>query len=173
MKHQLRRGDLLWLLAYPIYQLIGSLRHEASHAIAALLLGGVVEEFVFWPTWSDSGFRWGYVVWFGRGTLITTAAPYVYDIVTFVAFFFICTRVRFRRHWVWVNLVIMGLISPFLNSAYCYVRGFMGVGDVARLLQGLPDPLVHVYFAVTLVIYVYGLFLVLKAKTTARPHASD
>ena len=173
MKHQLRRGDLLWLLAYPIYQLIGSLRHELSHAIVALLLGAEIEKLVFWPTWSDSGFRWGYVVWLGQGTLTVTAAPYVCDLVTFVAFFLICTRVGFRRHWVWINLVIIGLISPFVNSAYCYVRGVMGVGDVARLFQELPDPLVHAYFVVTLVIYLYGLFLVLKPKTTPTAREGD
>ena len=173
MKQQLRRTDLLWLLATPLYVLLGTLRHELSHAIAALLLGAQIEKFVFWPTWSEWGFRWGYVVWYGRPALMVTAAPYLCDLATFIIFFVICTRVRFRRHWVWVNLVIVGLISPFVNSAYNYVRGFMVVGDVARLLQELPDPLVHAYFAVTLVIYVYGLFLVLKPKSTAAPHASD
>lgn len=173
MKQQLRRTDLVWLLATPLYVLLGTLRHELSHAIVALLRGAVIEEFVFWPTWSEWGFRWGYVVWYGRKALMVTAAPYLCDLATFIIVFVICTRVRVRRHWLWINLVVIGLISPLVNSAYNYVRGFMVVGDVARLLQELPDPLVHAYFAVTLVIYAYGLFLVLKPKSTAAPHASD
>ena len=34
----LKREDLLWLLAYPLYQIIGTIRHEASHALLAWLL---------------------------------------------------------------------------------------------------------------------------------------
>jgi hypothetical protein len=33
----LKKTDLLWLLAYPIYQIIGTIRHEGSHALAGLL----------------------------------------------------------------------------------------------------------------------------------------
>ncbi|NIN63998.1 MAG: hypothetical protein GTO63_04630, partial [Anaerolineae bacterium] len=62
MRQQLARKDLVWLLATPLYILIGTLRHELSHAIVALLLGAQIERLVFWPTWSETGFRWGYVV---------------------------------------------------------------------------------------------------------------
>lgn len=164
MKHQLRRGDLLWLLAYPIYQLIGSLRHEASHAAAAILQGAAIEELVFWPTQTDAGFRWGYVTWSGDVSWFATAAPYLCDLATFVLFFVICTRVRFRRHWVWVNLVAIGLISPLVNSAYNYVNGIRGVGDVTRLLGTLPDQVVHAYFVITLLAYVGGIVFALKPK---------
>jgi len=173
MKQRLARRDLVWLLASPLYLLIGTLRHELSHAIVALLRGAVIEEFVFWPTWSDWGFRWGYVVWFGPVTLIVTAAPYLCDLATFAVFFVICTRVRFRRHWVWVNLAIIGLISPLVNTAYNYVRGVMGVGDVARLFGELPDPLVHAYLVVTLSTYLAGLWVALKPKTTATAWDGD
>lgn len=173
MKQRLARRDLLWLLAIPLYVLIGTLRHELSHAIVALLLGGQIERLVFWPTWSETGFRWGYVVWYGRVALVVTVAPYLCDLAMFALFFVICKRIRFRRHWVWVNLVIIGLISPLLNSAYNYVRGLMGSGDVARLLGELPDPAVHAYFAVTLCLYVIGLFLVLRPRTTLAASEGD
>ncbi len=85
----------------------------------------------------------------------------------------ICTRIRFRRHWVWVNLVIIGLVSPIVNTAYNYVRGLMGSGDVARLLEELPDPAVHAYFAVTVCLYLIGLFLVLRPRAKLNVRGAD
>ena len=152
----IRRRDWWWLLAYPAYQTIGTFRHEASHALWAWLEGAAIEEFVFWPT----AFGWGYVRWEGETTWLATAAPYACDLLTFAAFFVLCTRARFKRHWVWVNLVVVGLVSPLVNSAYNYFRG----GDVRRLLAALPRPAVHAYFVVTLILYTVGLILVMRGK---------
>ena len=56
------QADLLWLTAYPIYQLVGTFRHEASHALAVLLQGAKSREFVFWPMIQEAqGFKWGYM----------------------------------------------------------------------------------------------------------------
>jgi hypothetical protein len=164
LKHQLRRKDLLWVLAYPLYQLIGSFRHEASHALAAMLQGATIREFVFWPTWSESGSSWGYVSWSGSTDWVAIAAPYLCDLATFAVFYLVCTRLPFRRHWVWVNLVAIGLISPLVNSFYNYFNGLRGRGDVGRLLLALPNPVVHTYFVITLVVYGVGLFLALRPK---------
>jgi hypothetical protein len=168
VKHQLRRKDLLWILAYPLYQLMGSFRHEASHALAAVLQGATIREFVFWPTWSESGSSWGYVSWSGATNWVAIAAPYLCDLGTFALFFLVGTRLRLRRHWVWVNLVAIGLISPLVNSAFNYFNGLRNRGDVGRLLLELPKPAVHTHFAVTLVIYGVGLFLTLRPKPV--PH---
>jgi len=164
MSHHFRRSDLLWILAYPLYQLIGTFRHEASHALVALLQGASIEEFVFWPTWSGSTYRWGYVSWSGSTNWVALAAPYLCDLVTFALFYLICTRWRFRRHWVWVNLVAIGLISPLVNSAYNYSNGLRGGGDVAQLLQELRGPAVDGYFAATLAVYALGLSLTLRPR---------
>jgi hypothetical protein len=164
MRHQLRRKDLLWVLAYPLYQLMGSFRHEASHALAALLQGATIQKFVFWPTWSESGSNWGYVSWVGATNWVAVAAPYLCDLATFAVFFVVCTRLRFKRHGVWVNLVAIGLISPLVNSAYNYFNGLRGRGDVGWLLLELPNPVVHTYFVITLVVYGVGLFLTLRPK---------
>jgi len=167
MRHRLHRRDLLWILAYPLYQLIGTFRHEASHALAAVLQGATLERFVFWPTWSGSSFRWGYVSWSGSTNWVALAAPYLCDLATFVVFYLICTRLRCRQHWVWVNLVAIGQISPLVNSAYNYLNGLRGCGDVGRLLGTVPGPVVHTYFAVTLALYVAGLFLTLRPRASA------
>jgi hypothetical protein len=167
MRHHLHRKDLLWLLAYPLYQLIGTFRHEASHALAAVLQGATVQEFVFWPTSTGSGFRWGYVSWSGPTNWVVTAAPYLCDLATFALFFVICARWPLRRHWVWVNLVVIGLVSPLVNSAYNYLNGVRGCGDVGRLLVTLPWQVVHTYFVATLALYVAVLFLTLSPRTSA------
>jgi len=162
-----RRRDLLWILAYPLYQLIGTFRHEASHTLAAVLQGASLEEFVFWPTWAGSSLRWGYVSWSGPTNWVVTAAPYLCDLATFALFYLICTQWRFRRHWVWVNLVAIGLISPLVNSGYNYLNGLRGGGDVAQLLQTLGGPTVHGYFVATLAGYALGLFLTLRPRPMA------
>jgi hypothetical protein len=157
MRHHLHRKDLLWLLAYPLYQLLGTFRHEASHALVAVFQGARIQEFFFWPSFSDSAFRWGYVSWSGSTSWVATAAPYLCDLATFALFFLICARWRLRRHWVWVNLVAIGLVSPLVNSAYNYLNGLLGRGDVAQLLHELPGAAVQGFFAVTLLLYAGGL----------------
>jgi hypothetical protein len=167
MRHHLHRKDLLWLLAYPLYQLIGSLRHEASHALVAVLQGAMIEEFVFWPSFTGSAFRWGYVGWSGSTSWVATAAPYLCDLATFALFFVLCTRWPRSRHWLWVNLVAVGLVSPLVNSAYNYAVGLRGRGDVAALVQELSCPAVHCYFAMTLLLYAVGLVWTLWPRAAA------
>ena len=77
------------------------------------------------------------------------------------------TRLRFKRHWVRVNLVAIGQISPLVNSTYNYLSGLRGSGDVGHLLETLPGPVVHTWFAVTLALYVVGLFLTLRPRPAA------
>jgi len=167
MKQHIRRTDLLWLFAYPLYQLIGTFRHEASHAVFAILEGAAIKEFVFWPTVTNAGFRWGYARWSGDVSWVTTAAPYVCDLATFFIFFLICTRMHFRHHWVWVNLAAIGLISPIVNSVYNYTKGIIGGGDVAGLFGVLPNHVIHSYFVITLLIYAVGLFLALRPEVNS------
>ncbi|HXZ95421.1 MAG TPA: hypothetical protein VEG28_05905 [Dehalococcoidia bacterium] len=45
----MQKNDLVWLLAYPIYQIMGTFRHEGSHALAAMAKRAKVTKFVFWP----------------------------------------------------------------------------------------------------------------------------
>ena len=165
MKHRIEKRDLWWMLALPIYQMVGTFRHEASHATIALLEGAVVTEFVVWPTMPQGRLLWGYVRWDRDVSLLATAAPYLFDLVTFVAIYFVCTQTRLRR-WIWFNLVIVGAASPLINSAYNYINGVLPgrTNDVAGLLQELPDALVHSYFILTLFVYSLGLYNILKPR---------
>ncbi len=161
----MRRKDFWWILAYPLYQLIGTLRHELSHAVVALMQGARIIEFVFWPT---QGY-WGYVNWEGSVTTAVTAAPYICDLLTFVVFFLGCMTIRFgKRRWIWLNGVVVGIISPLVNSAYNYRGGLYGPNDVGKLLLAMRPVVVHSYFWLTMGLYLVGVFLVFTVSRTAR-----
>jgi len=160
----MKKEDLLWIFAYPLYQLIGTFRHEASHAIVAMIEGNVIEKFVFWPT--SRG--WGYVSWDGPSSVASIAAPYICDLLTFVLFFLVCMTVILKRRWLWINLVAIGIVSPLVNSAYNYKGGFGGTNDVGWLLQQGPPMAVHAYFWITMIAYLLGLILVFTVSRMAR-----
>ncbi|MEN8242588.1 MAG: M50 family metallopeptidase [Chloroflexota bacterium] len=160
----MKKTDLFWLLAYPIYQTIGTIRHEGAHAIAAIMQGARITEFVYIPSMHNEVFYWGYVRWIGETDWLTLAAPYFLDLLTFALAFLICFKLPFKRHWLWLNLVILGMVSPLANSSYIYQRSFTSTSanDVVRLLADLPDFPIHAYFIATLTLYTLGLIVVFR-----------
>jgi hypothetical protein len=164
----LQKSDLYWVLALPLYVLVGTLRHEASHAVVAMLQGARIQKFVFWPTFAADGhILWGYVQWDQGTSWLAVAAPYLGDLVTFLICFGLCMIVSFRRRWVWLNLAIFGVLSPFVNSLYNYSGGLHRNNDVSYLLSRLPPPLVHLYFLSSLTLYAVGFGLILFYSNTA------
>ena len=160
----MRRKDWWWLLAYPCYQLLGTLRHEASHALLAWWQGFQITEFVFWPTTA----YWGYVNWDGPVTTEILLAPYLVDLFTFLISFIVGMKSHFSRRWIWLNLIILGLISPLVNSAYNYLGGLQSANDVGKLLERVTPLFIHGYFGVTLSLYCVGLILVFTRSKVAR-----
>jgi hypothetical protein len=166
----MKRKDLLWGLAYPVYQIIGTIRHEGSHAIAAMAEGAKVTKFVFWPNFDLGGLQWGYASWVGSTTWFTIAAPYFCDLITFFIALLIILEVRPRHRWLWVNILIIGVVSPLVNSAYNYSGGLRGsFNDVGVLLSDLNPIAVHLYFAVTLVLYAWGFYHCYLRRKTWHP----
>jgi hypothetical protein len=150
--------DLLWVLTYPIYQILGTIRHEGSHALIATAEGAHVTKFVIYPQTDIGRFTWGYTAWDGNTGWATNAAPYICDLLWFVGFFFLITRLPIRSHILWINLVIFGLVSPLVNSGSQWIAGFLNkASDVGQLRDSLPDALVQIYFLLTLAAYVVGL----------------
>ncbi|MFC1702990.1 hypothetical protein ACFLZO_00820 [Patescibacteria group bacterium] len=166
MRHVFHRHDLIWVLAFPVYQIIGTIRHEASHALVVLAEGGTVLKFVFWPTWHER-FYWGYVQWSGSASWLVSAAPYLIDLLTFAVFYLICTKVAMRRHWVWVNVYMIGLISPLVNSGYRYISNFFRTGDLTSVMTSVPPRIVHAYFILTLFAYGTALLWIQYRKDRA------
>jgi len=171
MNLRLKKIDFLWLLAFPLYQTIGTLRHEGSHALVAMLQGATIQEFVFWPQVTNGISYWGYVRWSGFTNWLTIAAPYFNDLVWFSIFYFIFTKVQIKRRWLWVNLVIIGLISPLVNSGYAYLRGVLGSpNDFTHLANTLPATIVHGYYLVTLAVYASLLYSLLRPQYSRLQH---
>ena len=164
----LKRRDLWWLLAYPVYQIISTFRHEGAHALVALLGGGEVNKFVFWPSIYKEKFYWGYVICKGAKGWLFFAAPYLLDLMTFGFFFILCMGVLFKKRWIWLNLVIIGIVSPLVNSFYNYRGGFRSMNDVGKLFRDLPPMIVHWYFILTLTLYLIGALIVFTLSRTAQ-----
>ncbi len=76
--------------------------------------------------------------------------------------------VLFKRRWIWLNAVAIGVISPLVNSYYNYTGGLRGPNDVGRLLELLPEEIVHGYFWLTISVYVVGLVVVFSLSRTVR-----
>jgi hypothetical protein len=160
------KRDLLWLLLYPVYQTIGTISHEGSHALAAMAEGAKVTEFVFWPTFRP--FYFGYCAWDGSTTWFTTAAPYFCNLITFFVAFLIIREAKPRRRWLWLNILIIGMLSPFINSAQNYFRGVAGSpNDIGELLRALNPIAIHLYFVLTLLFYAWGLYYCYFRKKTS------
>ena len=166
----MKRKDLLWILAYPVYQTVGTIRHEESHALAAMAERAKVTKFVFWPSFLNRELYWGHVSWHGSTTWFTIAAPYFCDLITFFVALLIILEAKPRRRWLWINILIIGMLSPFINSAYSYGRALArGRGDTGELLTVLDPIAVHLYFAVTLVFYAWGLYYCCSREKTWHP----
>ena len=113
---------------------------------------------VFWPSFDFGKFRWGYIVW-GYPTWFARAAPYFCDLITFFVTLLIIVEAKPKRRWLWINILIIGMLSPFINSLNAYVGGLTrSLGDVGRLLDSLDPIAVHLYFALTLAFYAWGLY---------------
>jgi len=155
----MKRKDLLWSLLYPVYQTIGTIRHEGAHALAAMAEGAEVNEFVFWPTFRNGVIqRWGYVSWTGNTTWFVHAAPYFSDLITFFAAVLIILVAKPRQRWLRINIIIIGILSPLWNSVQNYVGGFRRLNDVGKLLLSLDPVAVHTFFILTVLLYAWGMY---------------
>lgn len=166
----MKKKDLLWLLAYPVYQIIGTLRHEGSHALAAMAEGIEIGELVFWPNTNLGSFGWGYVFYYGHPTWFATAAPYFCDLITVFIALLITLVAKPRPRWLWLNILIIGVLSPFINSVANYGNGVLrGRGDVGELLGTLDPVAVHLYFALTFAFCAWAIYHCCFRKKTWRP----
>ncbi len=163
--HKISRQDAVWILALPAYLTLGTIRHEASHALVVLLEGGAVNKFVFWPTWEEK-FYFGYVQWSGSVDWLVSASPYFVDVFTFALFFLICTKMPIRRHWIWVNLYALGILSPLVNSGYRYISNFFRTGDLTKVAVSVPSSVIHAYFLLTVSVYVLGILWIQRRGST-------
>lgn len=159
---------ILLLLVWPFYQIIGTARHELSHALAAKLHGATITRIHIFPSWRK-GSRpvWGYTAWRGgRTTWSVSAAPYVCDLITALVFFPVCRWLVRRDWWLWFHCWAFGLWAPLLNSAYAYFFGIPSTSgnDVAQVMRRVPREAVHLWFVVTLAFYAFAVWSTARAR---------
>jgi hypothetical protein len=154
----MKKSDLWWLLAWPVYQLIGTARHELSHAAVAAWQGARITQIQIFPSFRPQGFFWGYVTWTGGQTnALVTAAPYLCDLAVFLAFLPLCTLATRAPRWLWINAFIIGIVSPLIDTAFNYSKLFRcGAGDVNEFASRFPPVAIHWLFVATLVLYLTG-----------------
>ncbi len=137
-------SPVLWhLLAYPLYQILGSLRHELSHAVVVWCTGGRVTSFCFWPGMLDGRFFWGYIRFeYPEGIDSTKyrrkigVAPYILDLIL-VASWVVMTRLvdpefmSLDNHLFLFATMAM-LVSSVVNTLWALLKyAFTRTGDFA------------------------------------------
>lgn len=160
-----------WGLLYPLYQVIGTARHEASHAAVAMLQGARITEMAVLPSHRpERGWLWGYVRFQGGQTdWAVSAAPYACDIIWFALFAWILVRFRRMPAWLWANCLILGILSPWLDIAYNFAKAYLGVkGDVYHLMSALGTLPVQAAFIFVLVAMGVCGWAVIRARGATR-----
>ncbi len=126
---------LIHLLAVPIYLILGTLRHELSHAFAATIQGLTVTKISVTPSRRDGKWYWGYVQWTsGLANNWTLLAPYLCALLFLVGGIAGYSRVlaTCSFHYLAVFAVIF-IISPVVDTAYNIAKWLISDrGDFAR-----------------------------------------
>ncbi len=167
----MKASDLLWLLAYPVYQIIGTARHELSHALGAVIQGGEVLDMAIVPSYSEtSGLRWGWVTVTNVSSwTLVSVAPYGVGLILALCTLLILKKTRLPR-WVRLNCVILGVLSPLLDLAYNYAKLFWTRhGDLPEVAHHWPSLLVHSACPVALSLLLGASALSLRTLKTTPP----
>src|SRR5262249_2854741 len=103
---------------------------------------------IYWPTRRNGELYWGYVVFDGSPSLISTAAPYVVDILLVLVSTWACVRWLSTRRALWINVAVFGVVAPTidLTSNFIMLAVFRRGGDVAGLTMALGFVAVDVSF---------------------------
>jgi len=157
----MKKTDLCWLLGWPFYQLVGTARHELSHAVVAVLQGAQLTQLQILPSFDREGFLWGYVTWIGGHTnTLVTAAPYLCDFALFLIFLPLCMAALRAPRWLWINALIIGVLSPFVDTAANYSKFLLrDSGDVHELASHFSSLAVHLVFPAVLLFYLIGMVI--------------
>jgi hypothetical protein len=162
----------LLILVWPFYQIVGTARHELSHAAMAWWQGATITQVHVFPSWNPGRFYWGYTAWQGgHTTWLVSAAPYLCDLLTALVFAWVCATLIRRDWWLWFHCWAFGLWAPLLNSAYAYFLGIRPTSrnDVATVMRSVPVELVHLWFIVTLAFYAFAVWSGARARRMHDP----
>jgi len=160
-----RGKDWLWGLGLPVYILIGTARHELSHALAATLEGAHVTRIHLLPSLTaDRHLLWGYVNWTGTATWLSLAAPYFCDVATFLLGLWLFRWKIRMPHWIRVQVFVIGVLSPAINSLYNYLGVWRNASaDVPRVMTMISPVWVEVWMVLSLTLYGVGILAAIRS----------
>lgn len=126
-------------LLYPLYQVIGTARHEYMHALFGTIQGLDIHEIRILPSRIDGKWYWGYIRWSGgEGGALFYTAPYIADAILLVlASLVLKTWVNVdwwesHVHTLFATAIIL-LVSPAVDIVYNMFKWWIwGLGDFAR-----------------------------------------
>jgi hypothetical protein len=167
----MKKTDLFWLLGWPVYQILGTARHELSHAAVAVWQGATIKHIEIFPSFRPEGFFWGYVSWTGGQTnWLVSAAPYWCDLAVFLAFLPLCAMAVRLPRWLWINLFIVGMISPLVDIAANYTKLFRhNTGDLGELAARSSPFAVHAVALAVIAFYLWGIWFVWRTYHRRHP----
>jgi hypothetical protein len=122
---------LIHLLLYPVYQIIGTAKHEYAHAIAAKAQGLKIIKVSVLPSRIDGQWYWGYTQWSGGvANTLTLMAPYIVDAIFFLTGILLITNIELE--W-WANhiqtlfitlilLFVLPLVDLWYNVLKWWIR---------------------------------------------------
>lgn len=139
------------IVGYPVYQILGTIRHELAHVIAYRLSGyGIKEMRVFPFRDKDGEWYWGRVMPEtkpgARNNVHMHLAPYyacALSIAAFVAIYFNArecslAEISRRDYNVILAITMSMLVSPLVDTAYnLYKCVRLGRGDFKRAVEYL------------------------------------
>ena len=111
---------------------------------------------------------WGYVrLDGGHVGWLMSAAPYVCDLLTFVIGYIWSFRIPPHRRWLFVNVFVIAVLSPLIDSVTNYLGVFYPGGDVGYLARVLGAATVHGFFIAVFFLYAIAIARVLTRCPTA------
>ena len=138
---------LIHLLLYPLYQILGTIRHEGlGHALAASIAGLKVTEIVVYPHRHEGRWCFGWVQYRFTPEVPTqdaipkyvSIAPYIVVLLYTVLGIILALTVEFRMH-AFLAIQINLVLSPVLDTLYNLLKyKLKGTGDFARYFEPRP-----------------------------------
>ncbi len=123
------------LLLYPVYQVLGTIRHEFAHVLAALFQGVEVLEVRVFPSRIEGKWYWGFVRVDPNARLSRWffGAPYLVSALTIALGFAV---VPYLTGHEWLAAVIFCWASPALDTLWNLCKWwFKDTGDFKQIVS--------------------------------------
>lgn len=141
--------DLSWLIVLiygllmaPVYQLLGTIKHELAHALMIWFHGHEVLDIYILPKKIDGQWYWGYTQWNTPLTLMSTiekkliyGAPYLVDLAMIGLGFWLIPKVVWHVE-LWTMSVMLFWIASIVDIGWAIYKKIVGMrGDFDVLFK--------------------------------------